>query len=245
MRVDEIGWFAASFYPAGFRERYLTAIGQYEVPYDRKIKHLSRGQRAKVALALALAHDPELLILDEPTSGLDPLVRREFLESMLDRVATGQTVLLSSHQISEVERAADWVAILHEGKFRLVDTLDNLRSSILELTVTLHDSLSAIPSIASPAEVLREEQLGRQRRFTVRGWTARHQAEFEQWLGVASVATRNATLEEIFAACVRGSWACPGSLPSALGRFWSVRKRNSERSSGFRPCRWPPPRSSP
>ena len=74
--------------------------------------------RAKVALSLALAHDPDLLILDEPTSGLDPLVRREFLESMVDRAAVGKTVFLSSHQITEVERVADHVAILHAGRSR-------------------------------------------------------------------------------------------------------------------------------
>ena len=78
MRVDEIGWFASSFYPDGFLKNYRDMVAQYELPTNRKIKHLSKGQRAKVALALAVAHDPELLILDEPTSGLDPLVRRDF-----------------------------------------------------------------------------------------------------------------------------------------------------------------------
>ena len=79
MRVDEIGWFASSFYPDGFLKNYRDMLAQYDLPTNRKIKHLSKGQRAKVALALAVAHDPELLILDEPTSGLDPLVRRDFL----------------------------------------------------------------------------------------------------------------------------------------------------------------------
>ena len=79
---------------------------------------------AKVVLALALAHQPELLILDEPTSGLDALVRREFLESMVDRAAQGQTVFLSSHQIVEVERVADIVAILRRGKLLLVEPLE-------------------------------------------------------------------------------------------------------------------------
>ena len=82
----------------------------------KKLKALSKGTRAKVVLSLALAHQPELLMLDEPTSGLDALVRREFLESMVDRAAQGQTVFLSSHQIGEVERVADIVAILRKGK---------------------------------------------------------------------------------------------------------------------------------
>ena len=83
--------------------------------------------RAKVALSLAMAHEPELLILDEPTSGLDTLVRREFLESMVDIAAAGRTVLLSSHQIGEVERVADIVAIIHAGKLLLVDRLEEIK----------------------------------------------------------------------------------------------------------------------
>src|SRR3990172_3030859 len=91
---------------------------------------------AKVVLSLALALDPEVLVLDEPTSGLDALVRREFLESMVDRAAAGQTVFLSSHQIGEVERVADLVAILREGRLVLVEPLDRLKSQVRELTLT-------------------------------------------------------------------------------------------------------------
>ena len=115
MQVEEIGWFAAAFYDDAFLDRYRELTSRYDLPRARKIKQLSKGQRAKVALALALAHDPELLILDEPTSGLDPLVRRAFLESMVERAASGKTVLLSSHQISEIERVADRIAILRTG----------------------------------------------------------------------------------------------------------------------------------
>ncbi len=167
MKVDEVGWFAASFYPDGYLERYREAIAKFELPKDRKIKQLSKGQRAKVALSLALAHDPELLILDEPTSGLDPLVRREFLESMLDRVATGRTVFLSSHHISEVERVADEIAVLHAGKFRVHDSLPNLRETVSELTISLHDPLAALPRFERPTEVLSEKSEGRQRQFIV------------------------------------------------------------------------------
>ncbi len=204
MRVGEIGWFTSSFYEAGFLERYREAISRYELPEERKIRHLSKGQRAKVALALALAHDPELLILDEPTSGLDPLVRREFLESMLDRVATGRTVLLSSHQIAEVERVADTVAILHQGKFRIIDSLSRLRETISEVTVSLEDSLAQLPQLEPPAEVLSDQAEGRQRRMIIRGIS---EANIEHWKsrpGVTAVRVRSATLDELFAACVRG-----------------------------------------
>jgi ABC-2 type transport system ATP-binding protein len=115
MTVGEIGWFAAGFYADGYLTRYFDLIRQFDLPETRKLKALSKGMRAKVSLALALALDPQLLVLDEPTSGLDALVRREFLESMVDRAASGQTVFLSSHQIGEVERVADIVAILPKG----------------------------------------------------------------------------------------------------------------------------------
>jgi len=216
MRVGEIGWFASSFYEEGFLEQYREAIARYEVPEDRKIRHLSKGQRAKVALALALAHDPELLILDEPTSGLDPLVRREFLESMLDRVATGRTVLLSSHQISEVERVADAVAILHQGKFCITESLSQLRDDAAEVTVSLDDPLTQLPPLPRPTQVLSERTEGRQRRVIVRGMTDEGLAQWRTWPGVSDIQVRHATLDELFAACIRGSRVTSSSTASGI-----------------------------
>lgn len=205
MKVSEIGWFASSFYDAGFLDSFREGISRYGVPESRKIRHLSKGQRAKVALALAVAHDPELLILDEPTSGLDPLVRREFLESMLDRVATGRTVLLSSHQIAEVERVADSVAILHTGKFQIVDSLSNLRDSVTEVTVSLDDPLVQLPLPESPAVVMSDRAEGRQRQMVMRGFDNQAADQWRGRPGVAGVTVRSATLDEVFAACVRGN----------------------------------------
>ena len=91
MTAGEIGWFTSAFYDDSFPTRYLEYLAHFDVPSAVRIKNLSRGQRAKVALALATAHDPDLLILDEPTSGLDPMVRRQFLESMVDRAALGRS----------------------------------------------------------------------------------------------------------------------------------------------------------
>ena len=215
MNVGEIGWFAASFYEAGYLERYREAIAHYDVPEDRKIKHLSKGQRAEVALALALANDPELLILDEPTSGLDPLVRREFLESMIDRVATGRSVLLASHQIAEVERVADSVAILHQGRFRITDQLSHLRQSAQEVLVSLDDPLVSLPQLPTAVLVLSEQREGRQRRTAMRGFAEEHAQMLRDRTGVAAVQARPATLEELFAACVRGCGQLEGPGPVA------------------------------
>ncbi len=160
MTVAEIGGFAASFYDAAFLPRYQESIARYEIMPSQKIKHLSKGQRAKVALSLSLAHDPAVLILDEPTSGLDPKVRRSFLESMIDRAATGRTVFLSSHHINEVERVADTIAILHHGKLVLTGPLEEIRQSIWQVVVDVDDPLRAIPMLPSPATMISEETSG-------------------------------------------------------------------------------------
>lgn len=123
MTAAEIGWFTAGFYPDGFEQEDRKLIDHYAVPPDRRLSRLSKGMRAKVSLSLAMAHRPELLVLDEPTSGLDTMVRREFLESMVDVAAEERTVLLSSHQINEVERVADMVAIIRRGSALLVEPL--------------------------------------------------------------------------------------------------------------------------
>jgi ABC-2 type transport system ATP-binding protein len=145
MTVDEIGWFAAGFYPGGFFDSYVRLVESHSISRTQKIRELSKGMRAKVALSLALAHDPELLILDEPTSGLDPMVRRDFLESMVDRAASGKTVFLSSHQIGEVERVADHVALMRAGKLLLVEPLQELKRKTLQLSLTVRDSGVPLP----------------------------------------------------------------------------------------------------
>jgi ABC-2 type transport system ATP-binding protein len=142
MTVAEIGWFAAGFHPdasgstAPYQTRYTEQIQVFGLPPRRKIEELSKGMRSKVSLALALASNPALLILDEPTSGLDVLVRREFLESMVDLAGSGRTVLLSSHQIGEVERVASHVALMHKGKLLLAEPLDELRARTFQLSLT-------------------------------------------------------------------------------------------------------------
>jgi ABC-2 type transport system ATP-binding protein len=95
---------------------------------DRPQKELSRGNRQKIGLIQALAHEPDLVIMDEPTSGLDPLMQEEFLQ-IVDEIRTqNRTVLLSSHNMSEVERACDRVAMIHEGRVLEIEKVSSLLS---------------------------------------------------------------------------------------------------------------------
>jgi ABC-2 type transport system ATP-binding protein len=198
MTVAEIGWFTAGFYGDGFLPEYLRLAGEYGLPRRRKLKALSRGMRAKVSLSLALAHDPELLVLDEPTSGLDALVRREFLESMVDRAAAGTTVFLSSHQIAEVERVDDVVAIIREGKLMLVERLDELKGRTREVTLTMEDGAPGPPEL--PGEVLSCRRKLRQWQLLVRGVEEDRLTSLGRHDSVRQVEVRSPNLEEIFVA---------------------------------------------
>lgn len=107
------------------REREL--IDRFELPLDRAVKQLSKGMRTKLALVLALARGAELLILDEPSEGLDPVVAEHMLRAVVDAASEGTTVFFSSHQLSEAERIADHIFILHRGSVVMSGPLDELR----------------------------------------------------------------------------------------------------------------------
>ncbi len=201
MTVEETGWFAAGFYPDGYLARYRDLVYRFELPLERRVKDLSKGMRAKVALSLAMSHEPELLVLDEPTSGLDSLVRREFLESMSDVAASGRTVILSSHQISEVERVADVIAVIREGKLVLFERLEELKQQVCELTITLRNGSPRAPDV--PASIIRRERKERQWRMLVRGLEDQHLDLFRSRDDVGQVDVRHPSLEEIFVAYMR------------------------------------------
>jgi len=198
MTVAETGRFAASFYPAGYMERFEYWLKEYDLRADAKIKSLSKGQRAKVSLSAALAHDPELLILDEPTSGLDAMVRREFLESMVDRAATGRTVFLSSHQISEVERVADTIAIMKKSKMLLVEPLESLKSRTRSITITFEGDIPVWNAEPLLAQMVFQQVDGRELRLF--GQDIREDAErmLKEHPYVARYEIRTPSLEEIF-----------------------------------------------
>jgi ABC-2 type transport system ATP-binding protein len=210
MTAAEIGWFTSGFYADGFEQRFRTLVTDFQVPLDRKLSQLSKGMRAKVALSLAMAHEPQLLVLDEPTSGLDTMVRREFLESMVDIAAEGRTVLLSSHQIGEVERVADIVAILHSGRLLVVEPLDQLKQSMRQLTITVHEGNAPLPPIS--ADFIYQNRRGRQWEVLVRGLEETELERLRFAEGIIAIESRTPSLEEIFVTYMKRS---PDIVPTS------------------------------
>jgi ABC-2 type transport system ATP-binding protein len=104
-----------------------SLVERFELDPSRRFKEYSKGNKQKVGVIIALQHRPELLILDEPTSGLDPLVQQTFFVTLREAVGAGATVFLSSHILSEVEKGADRVAIIRDGRIVKTDTVEGLR----------------------------------------------------------------------------------------------------------------------
>lgn len=129
MTAAQLMRFASSFYPDWHPETAQKLLQEYELPPDRKVKSLSKGMRTKLALLLAFARRPQLLILDEPSEGLDPVGIEQLLQMLVGQAAEGVSVFFSSHQIAGVERVADHVCVLHKGRLQLDASLDDLRES--------------------------------------------------------------------------------------------------------------------
>jgi ABC-2 type transport system ATP-binding protein len=129
MTVEQIIRFTRSFYPDWRMDAEKTLLRDYELPMNRKVSQLSKGMRTKLALLLAFARRPELLILDEPSEGLDPVGIEYLLQTLVAQAAEGVTIFFSSHQIAEVERIADHVCILEKGRLLLNSSVDQLRQS--------------------------------------------------------------------------------------------------------------------
>lgn len=146
MRVGALLEYLRPFYPSWDRTLEDELIKQFDLPRDRKLGNLSRGMRMKAALASALAYHPKLIVLDEPFTGLDPLVRDELIHGLLER-AEESTILVSSHDIAEIESFASHVGYLEQGRLRFSEELSQLVERFREVQVTF-DGASRLPEKA-------------------------------------------------------------------------------------------------
>jgi len=151
MRVDELVRYSRAFYPA-WDDAYAEELRRsFALDPRARVKSLSKGQKARLGLLVALAYRPQLLVLDEPSSGLDPIVRRDILGAVLRTIAhEGRTVLFSSHLLEEVEEVADHVTMIDQGRIVLGAPL----STILESHRSLAEAFVAL--VGSPAAPARD-----------------------------------------------------------------------------------------
>lgn len=151
MTIKELEAFQSSSALKWNRELFKTVLDHFALTENMKAKSLSRGQRAGVCLALALAPEPELLILDDPTLGLDPVARRSLVEAMLMVTQNrDRTILFSSHQLDDVERVADWIAIMDGGDLRVCCTPDEFLSRISRWVLRFRSEIPPIPQEKIP-----------------------------------------------------------------------------------------------
>jgi ABC-2 type transport system ATP-binding protein len=195
-----VGYFLAylkPFYPTWDDARAEELLRQFELPRDRKLKHLSRGMKMKAALASSLAYRPKLIVLDEPFTGLDPLVRDEFIEGLLES-ASEATILISSHDLAEIESFASHVGYLDRGKLQFSEEMTALSARFREIEVTL-DAAPVLPA-NWPATWLRRETSAAVVRFVESQFDeARTMAEVRKMFGEPrSVAISPMPLRSIF-----------------------------------------------
>jgi ABC-2 type transport system ATP-binding protein len=200
MKVDEIIWFCKGFY-RDWDDAFASELkARLELPGAKKIGELSRGTQAKLALLLAMAYRPELLVLDEPTAGLDVVVRRDFLEGVIELIQEqGRTVFFSSHIVHEVERVADWVGIIDHGRLIWCSTLDDLKSRVKRIVLSFDQAPPPVAAISGDA--LSIDHAGRQCALTVRDFSDQTVAKARA-LKPVDIRVDDLGLEDIFVAMV-------------------------------------------
>jgi ABC-2 type transport system ATP-binding protein len=208
MRVGQLLSYTAAFFRDWDHafERELTDT--FELTRTQRVRSLSRGQRARLGLVLAVAHRPELLLLDEPSSGLDPVVRRDILGAIVRTVADeGRTVLFSSHLLDEVQRVSDHVAMLHAGKVVLDAPLDDVLVGHHRLVVRFESPPQRAPLLPGALSCVGE---GRDWTFVANG--AREELERRVVELKGEVVERGRpSLEEILVARIREAHTAAGA----------------------------------
>ncbi len=161
--------------PAGTQQVAEDRISKLGLDPTQKAGKLSGGQRAQLALTLAIAKRPELLVLDEPVASLDPLARREFLQGLMAYIAEhGGSVILSSHLVSDLERVCDYLVVLISSRVRVAGDVDELLASHYRLTGARREPSDLPPGV----EVIEGSHTDRQSTLIVRSTTPIDDASF-------------------------------------------------------------------
>jgi ABC-2 type transport system ATP-binding protein len=204
MRVYQLLRYVAGFYPAWDFDYAEQLRRDFALDPNKRVKDLSKGQRARAGLIAALAYRPQMLVLDEPSSGLDPIVRRDILGAVIRTIAEeGRTVLFSSHLLSEVERVSDRIAMIKDGRVLFCDTPERIHQGHTRLTFRFEEPRDSPPQLA---HALAWEGAGREWTAVVAGAPDAVESELDVD-GGEIVERTTLTLDEIFVARAGGNLA--------------------------------------
>ena len=197
MKVQYFFDYLRPFYPTWDRSLENDLVKQFELPLDRRIRHLSRGMRMKAALAGSLTYHPKLIVLDEPFTGLDPLVRDELIQGLLER-ATESTIFISSHDLGEIETFASHIAYIEQGRLRFAEELTALSDRFREVEVTF-ETLPKLPQ-TWPDSWMHPQSSGAVVRFVESRFNTNSTAEkiHMTFLGVRNISFAPMSLRQIF-----------------------------------------------
>ena len=207
MTVAQTLEYCASFRSHWNADTERALLSQFRLDVRQKASHLSKGQRTQLALIAAICPEPELLVLDEPTSGLDPIVRREFIQTVIgayqDADPERRTVFVSTHLISEFEGLIDEFTIIENGRDVLTLDADTARGRYQKIHARFGDSAAASLAVAG-ARILRSG--GRDLELIVNG-NADEVMQVLQSRSPESITAESLTLEEIFVSTLQPSGA--------------------------------------
>jgi len=183
--------------------RMQELLDMFQLSARKRVRALSKGMKTALQVALAFSLEPELLVLDEPTSGLDPINQRAVLNLIVNAAAGGTTVIFSSHQIGQVERAADHIAVLVHGKLALTGAVDDLKFEQKVIEGIYGDDSFSVNGYAADPRITRVDKSGRILRLTVRR-DGDAIAEALSASGAQGVRVVDLSLEDIFLNAVDG-----------------------------------------
>jgi len=195
MSIDELMRYTSAYHSSWDQGYASELLNTFSLDPAKKIRTLSRGMRAQVALISVVAHRPDLLILDEPSSGLDAVVRKDILNAVVRTISEeGRTVIFSSHLLEEVERLSDHVTMIHQGKITLDSSLELINKNHHWSSIGFTDPQNSLPTLEGVVEISGEGRF----------FSAVHQGPIDAFqnavhkIGGEIIESRHATLEEVF-----------------------------------------------
>jgi ABC-2 type transport system ATP-binding protein len=204
MTVKELLSYTSAFYPAWNEDYANELVETFALDINKRVRDLSKGQKARVGLVLAQAHKPELLLLDEPSSGLDPNVRRDILSAVIKTVSDeGRTVIFSSHLLEEVERVCDHLMMLDKGRVLLFDSMEHVLNNHHRIVLS-EDSYTSAALLRDHEGVINTTKIGNEWQIDYCGDGEKLKSELLS-NNISFNSCRTMSLNDIFIARTRNS----------------------------------------